>query len=236
VSRILLRSIGALAALLMMSGAQAATVTLSGASINYEYDTVTNAAALVIFGTPTIQGDVVRFVPPSFRAESINGVATNTPASNTDLISAQFIFDRIYSVNQMELVEIKVIEFGDYEITNGNDVSVDLLLSMSNNNNPLEFTSDAQAFNSAGDSGGLQTWQLTSTLDPSAIFSPVANDVAATLQNTLTATTNASGETAWIQKKFSFVASAAEVPVPAALWLFSSALGLLGWTRHRTTR
>ena len=233
-SRILLRSIGALAALLMMLGAQAATVTLNGSTINYQYDTVTNSAALALFGAPTIVGDTVRFLPPSFRAESLDGVATNTPLASTDVVSANFIFDRVYSTNQLALTQIKIIEFGDYEITNGDAVSADLLLTMSNNNNFLEFTSDAQAFDALGDSGGLQTWQLTSTLDPIFEFSPVANDVAITIQNTLTATTNANGEVAWIQKKITLVATAV-IPVPAAVWLFGSALGLLGWMRRKTS-
>jgi len=226
VSRIQLRLVGAVAALLMMSGAQAATVTLVGSTINYQYDTVANSAALITFGMPTIIGDVVRFLPPSFRAESLDG-------AGTDIISANFIFDRVYSTDLNALTQIKVIEFGDYEITNGDGATVDLLLTMSNNNNFLEFASDAQAFDAIGASGGLQTWQITSTLDPSIEFSAVANDVAITIQNTLTATTNANGERAWIQKKITLVATTEVVPVPAAVWLFGSALGLLGWMRRR---
>ncbi len=234
-SRIFIRSVGVFAAMLMMSGAQAAIVTLPGATINYQYDTVTNAAALTLFGAPTIVGDTVRFLPPSFRAESIDGVATNNPAVSTDVVSANFIFDRVYSTDDSALTQIKIVEFGDYEITNGDAVSADLLLSMSNNKNFLEFTSDSQAFNAAGDSAGLQTWLITSTLDPSVEFSPVASDVAITIQNTLTATTNANGETAWIQKKITLVATTAVVPVPAAVWLFGSALGLLGWMRRKAS-
>jgi hypothetical protein len=230
-----IRPICALAALLIISSAQSATITLNGSSIKYEYDDVTNAAALALFGAPTIQGDVVRFLPPSFRAESIDGVGTTT-GTNTDLVSANFIFDRVYSTNQKALTQIQVVEFGDYEITNGDDVSADLLLSMSNNNNFLEFTSDSESFDATGDSGGKKTWQLVAQLSPQGEFSAVANDVALSIQNTLTATTNANGETAWIQKKITLVASTGTivpVPVPAAVWLFGSALGLLGWIRKR---
>ena len=88
--------------------AQGATVTLNGSSIKYEYDDVVNAAALALFGTPTIQGDVVRFLPPSFRAESIDGIGTIT-GTNTDLISGNFIFDRIYSTNQKALTQIQIV-------------------------------------------------------------------------------------------------------------------------------
>ena len=43
--------------------------------------------------------------------------------------------------------------------------------------------------------------------------------------------TDENGESAWIQKKITVVVS--EVPVPAAVWLFGSGLGLLGFMRRR---
>ncbi|NIQ96189.1 MAG: hypothetical protein GWN87_19790, partial [Desulfuromonadales bacterium] len=110
-------------------------------------------AALALFGTPTIVGDAVRFLPPSFRAESIDG-------AGTDLVTANFIFDRVYSIGGADIGTIDILEFGDYEITSGDSVEADLLLTASNNNNVLEFTSDSAAFDAAGDSGGLQTWEM----------------------------------------------------------------------------
>lgn len=206
--------------------ASSATVVLNGDSIIYEYDDVVNAAALALFGTPTISGDVVRFIPPSFRAESIDGIATNS-AGSTDVVTANFIFDRVWSMDNTQLQSIQVIEFGDYEIINGDSAHVDLLLSVSNNLNFLEFTSDSGSADFYGDSGGLQTWQTSAQVDPFNAFSSNPWDVAVSIQNTLTAVTNAEGETAWIQKKLSFVAST-EVPLPATVWLFGSALiGLL---------
>jgi len=38
-----------------------------------------------------------------------------------------------------------------------------------------------------------------------------------------------------IQPYGSYLVLASPVPVPAAVWLFASALGLLGWMRHKTT-
>jgi hypothetical protein len=232
----------ALAYLMLPGAAQAVTCTgnlsgttctLNGSAIKYEYDINTNAAALALFGAPDIQGDVVRFLPPSFRAESIDGVGTTT-GLNSDVVSANFIFDRVYSTNQKALSQVQIIEFGDYEIDNGDSAEVDLLLSMSNNNNFLEFTSASAAFDAAGDSGGLQTWQIQAALSPEAEFSAVANDVAITIQNTLTATTNAAGETAWIQKKISLVATTETVvPLPAGIWLMLSGLGVLASMRRR---
>ena len=205
---------------------QAALVQLIGDSVIYEYDDATNAAALALFGTPTIAGDDVRFLPPSFRAESVDG-------AGSDVVSANFIFSRVYSINGDDIAEIQVLEFGDYEITNGDSVSADLLLTASSNVDFFDFASDMDSFDAAGDSAGLATWQLLASVDPTSVFSSAANDIAVSIQNTLVATTDAFGETAWIQKKLSFTATTV-VPVPAAAWLFGSALmGLMALKRRK---
>lgn len=203
----------------------AALVILPGDTINYVYDDVVNASALALFGTPTIVGDEVRFLPPSFRAESVNG-------AGSDIVSANFIFNRVYSASGDEIVSIQLIEFGDYEIIGGDSASVDMLLTVSNNSNFLEMASSSDSFDPTGDSGGAQTWLLRTELNPALEFDSIANDVALTIQNTLTAITDANGETAWIQKKITLVATT--VPVPAAAWLFASGLGLLTVARRRT--
>lgn len=203
----------------------AATVTLPGTTITYEYDDVANAAALALFGAPTIVGDQVRFLPPSFRAESVDG-------AGSDVVSANFVFSRIYSNGGADIVSLSIVEFGDYEITNGDSVGADVLLTASNNNDFSEFASASDAVDASGDSGGLQTWLMQAGLNPALVFDSAANDVALSIQNTLTATTDAFGETAWIQKKITVVAST--VPVPAAVWLLGSALGVLGWARRKT--
>jgi len=207
--------------------ANAAMVTLVGTSVNYEYDDVANAGALSLFGTPDIIGDDVRFLPPNFRAESIDG-------AGTDLVTANFVFSRVYSTNGGQIQQLKVVEFGDYEITNGDAVSADLLLTAASNNNVFDFTSDSAAFDAAGDSSGKQTWMMMSVINPSLAFIGPSSDMAISIQNTLTATTNAFGETAWIQKKLTLAASTSVIPVPAAAWLFGSAIiGLAGIKRRK---
>ena len=203
----------------------AALVTLTGDTMNYEYDDA--QPALAEFGIPELIGDEIRFLPLNFRAESTDG-------AGTDIESANFVFSRVYSIDKSAITELEVVEFGDYNIVNGDNVTADLLFSVFNNNNASEFTSDLQSFSASGDSAGVQKWTLTSTVNPILEFSPTANDVAISIQNTLTATTNAAGELAWIQKKLTFIATTepldpADVPVPALTWLFG--LALLGLAR-----
>lgn len=208
-----------------VGSASAATVQLMGDTVVYEYDDGTNAAALALFGTPDIVGDTVRFLSSSFRAESNNGEGAVTESAN-------FIFDRVYSKNSADIMKIEVVEFGDYTISGGDEVNADVLLIASSNVDLSDFTSGSDSFDAFGDSGsGLPTWTMTASVDPEAAFVFAANDLALSLQNTLRAVTDANGETAWIQKKLTLVATT--VPVPAAVWLFGSALGLLGWMRRR---
>jgi hypothetical protein len=211
---------------------QAAPVSLVGDNVTYVYDDT--QAALTLFGTPTIVGDVVRFLPPNFRAESANGAGVVTSTAN-------FVFTSVFSHNGLDLEAISVTEFGDYEITNGDAVSARVLLTASNNKNFFEYTSVSDSFNAAGSSAGLQTWGMTASLDPATAFASQANDIALSIQNTLTATTDAFGELAWIQKKLNFVAVASQpvpdVPLPAAAWLFGSAiLGLIGVGRRKKSQ
>jgi len=215
----------------------AAPVTQCGPTICYSYDDAQGAVGL--FGTPSLVGDSLVFLPPDFRAQSTDGVGVNS-GTNIDTATANFIIDEVYSKNGVtEVTGLTIVEFGDYEITNGDSVSADLLLSVVNMQPgpPLfpgapalpEFGSDQQSFDAVGDSSGLQTWQLTGYFDPAAEFVAEATSVSMTIQNTLTATTNAFGENAWIQKKITLTAA---VPIPAAVWLFASGLGLLAGVRR----
>jgi hypothetical protein len=203
--------------------ANAATVTQCGPTICYEYDDA--QAAVALFGQPDFQGDVVRFLPESFRAQSDDGTGTGTATAN-------FIFSDIYSISGADILQISVVEAGDYQITNGDSVSAVLFMQISNNNDFLEFAADTWSFNASGDSGGEQLWNLSGDLDPVLSFGENdANSMALNIQNTLQAFTNAEGETAWIQKKITL--TVATVPVPAAIWLLGSALAFLGFRARR---
>lgn len=202
--------------------AQAATVTLCGPTICYEYDDAQVAAAA--FGQPTLVGDTLRFLPAEFIALSADG-------GGFDWSAATFRLDRIYSTTGQDIISLSVLETGDYEITGGGAVSADLYLLAASNLSGSEFAVATAAFDASGDSGGLQEWAIEAEILPAAVFAGGASDMALQIQNFLTAVTSGEGELAWIQKKL--VLEVAVVPVPAAVWLFASALGLLGFVRRR---
>jgi hypothetical protein len=231
-------AISLFAFLLSAQTASALSVTQCGPNICYTYDNA--QAAVTEFGQPTLVGDSIRFLPPSFRAQSDDGVAQSDPGISRDTATANFIFNDVYTLSGNDIYSITVIEAGDYEIINDGDVTVDLYLQAANNNNGLDLTTATSSLDFVGDSAGLQKWQLDATLrpltDPSDLLGTPwseSSSLALNIQNTLTAYTDANGETAWVQKKITLVVS--EVPVPASVWLFGSGLGLLGWIRRRKT-
>jgi hypothetical protein len=141
------------------------------------------------------------------------------------------VFDRIYTVSGAEIDNITFTERGDYAITNDGSVQANLLLLIANNNDAAECDCVLDSFSGSG-ATGLSLWELTGSFDAAASFESLANDVSISLQNTLSANTDAAGEDAWIQKKFMTVTVTA-VPVPAAVWLMGSGLGLLAMRGRR---
>jgi hypothetical protein len=129
---------------------QAASVTQCGPTICYTYDDAQSAVGL--FGTPTLVGDSLVFLPPDFRAESLNG-------AGTDIVSANFIFDEIYTISGTDIADLTVFESGDYETINGDEVGADLLLTVVNLADPgfppiPETGTSLSTFLATGDSGG----------------------------------------------------------------------------------
>jgi len=223
------KSLGLLV-LLCAGAAHSATVTQCGTTICYQYDDAQVAAGSGYFGTPTLIGNDMRFLPTAYRAESIDGVGDHT-ATNTDILSSTFVFDRIYTVSGAEIANITYTERGDYRINVDGSVQADMLMLIANNNDAAECDCVLDSFGTSGNSA-LALWQLSGSFDAANSFNSLANDVSLSLQNTLYASTDAAGENAWIQKKFMTV-SVTAVPVPAAVWLFGSALALLGFRSRK---
>jgi hypothetical protein len=208
---------------------QAATVTQCGPNVCYEYDNA--QAAVGLTGLPTLVGDTMQFLPPSFAAQSTGGAGWVTVGG----AAGNFIFSRVYTTNVLnEIVSLTVHEEFDYEIITGGEVRASLYTQARSLVLPSDGTSTVVNFIDTGDTGGPLIDTLTAVLYPAAAFSAIANNMQVGIQNTLRAYTGAAGEDAFIQKKFTLVTETlTPVPVPAAAWLLAGGLGALGWLRRK---
>jgi hypothetical protein len=203
----------------MPQGARAAVIDC-GPTLCFQYDEL--QAGVAAFGLPVRVGDSMQFLPAALLAASANGVGT--PA-----VTAAFVFDRVYTLDGSNLVEIRAFEEGDYEIIGGGAVSLTLGLFAQSNLAPEQVAASG-VFNATGDSGVAQIWDAVAVVNPKAGFAGPATDMRLTIDNVMQATTSSFGELAWIQKKFVVTAvalePAAQVPLPGTLGLFSAALAL----------
>ncbi|MBM4221411.1 MAG: hypothetical protein FJ170_05625 [Gammaproteobacteria bacterium] len=233
----MLAGLGAIAASFIAMPAQAVPVTLCGTSICYEYDNSVGVnPGIALYGTPTLlSGNTLSFVPTNFNADSDYGSSIPTPTS-----VAVFKFSRVYTTDGGEVASITVNESGDYQIIGAGAVNANMRLQSVDNvgdgaPTPGFAESTAPQFNwntSTATGFSLANWSLTGTITPAALFSDLATDVDFSIQNTLQAFA-ASGNYAFIQKKLALTVTATfTVPVPGAVWLFGSALGMFGFMRR----
>jgi len=218
--------------------ANAASVTLYGTDVSFTFDDSTLFGGGV--GTEAIVvGNSIFFQPTDFRAESTNGSPAAVSVSDTLNITVA-VTSTGYVMNEFTLVE-----FGDYQLSAG-DTSVTAsgrlqVTSQTTTSCPSGFNiicKDTDIFNATGlDTVGSTTdWSGSAGVNLSDVSGWGSDTlVTAQIQNNLGATTLNDGETAWIQKKLGGVGlEVSVVPVPAAVWLFGSALGMLGWMRRRS--
>jgi hypothetical protein len=231
--------LGAIVAGFTAGPAQAVPVTLCGTSICYEYDNdVSVNQGISLYGAPTIlSGNTLRFVPSNFNVDSDYGSSIPTPIS-----VAVFKFSRVYTTNGGEVASITVTESGDYQIKGAGEVNVNMRLQSVDNVDDgvptpefAEVTAPQFNWNTSTPTGfELANWSLTGVITPAELFSDLATDVDFSIQNTLQAFAGPFPNYAFVQKKLSLqVTAVSTVPVPAAVWLFGSALGVFGLMRRR---
>jgi len=213
---------------------QAATVTVTGDDVQFTYDDAS------VFGTASVVGNSIFFLPTNFKAESLNGIGAAT-ANSTLQIRIEVITDGF------ALRELRMLEQGDY-LLNGAGASVQqsgqLAVTSLTQTCGGFFPCRSTALFGAGPltvQGALTEWSADAAID-------LGNNpewgsdtwVDLQLENLLTATTlnTGPGEQAFIEKKFAAVGLLLEpvaIPVPAAFWLFGSALTWLTLRRRPHT-
>ena len=216
--------------ILASSTANAATVTLNGDDVSFTYDDAT------LYGAGSVIGNTIFFFPTAFRAESTNGSPATVSISDTLNIKVDALTQG-FSMSTMT-----ISEDGDYRVdgagasaeANGFFRATSLTTLCGLPPCQDEVLLDAGSLSSTGATAALWSMGGSINLGDTPGW---GNDTSInlTIQNNLSATTSASGEIAWIQKKFS-VTVPTVVPVPAAVWLFGSGLlGLLGIARRKKT-
>jgi hypothetical protein len=228
----LLRASAAIAVVALFSlSANAATVTLFGDDVSFTFDDST------LFGTGIVVGNNIFFLPTDFRAESLNGEGA-VSVSDTLNITVEA------TTEGYTMTDFLLAETGDYSLSAGDtsvSASARLQVTSQTTNCPSAIPgfdlpcNEATIDNVAGltNVGATTEWSAQTDVNLGDTAGWIEDTkVTVQLQNNLSATTLNVGEEAWIQKKSGAIGISV-VPIPAAVWLFGSALGALGWIRRR---
>ena len=211
---------------LVSSTANAAIVTVFGDDVSFTYE---NAS---LFGTGTVVGNSIFFLPTNFKAQSLNGEGLVTESETLNIV--------IKAVTEgFVLEEFQWVEEGDYELI-GDTATVEAdgqLRAVSNTiaHSPMTVLFDAGPLTVKDD---LTLWDAGATIDLTNIPTWMSDtNVTIQIQNNLDAFTGEGDQKAFIQKKFGNMGVIVNpIPVPAAVWLFGSGLlGLVGVARRRKT-
>jgi len=212
--------------------ASAASVTTCGDDVCFTYD---NSTA---FGSANVVGNNIFFLPTNFIAESTNTQgAVSTNSTINILVKA--------STAGLTISRVFLQEQGDYFLEGaassasaGGMFAATSTTTVCPTGNTMFafFPCREQRLLNAGaltTKGAFADWSVSSFIDLNKNKNWKSDSsVYLTIENRLAATALTQGDQAFIQKKI-VGAGITVVPVPAAVWLLGSALGLLGFARRK---
>lgn len=207
------------------SGVSQAAVIM-GTDLIFTYDDST------AFGTANVVGNTIFFNPTTFKAQS-----ENFEGSVSDDATVNITVE-VKAGSDFVISGADLSENGDY-LLEGDDTSVSLggqLRATSLTQGPYQIFDFIDPNSPLTQRDQLTAWNADAAID----FNDVAGwgtdtKVILTIENLLNAKSNEQNGNAFIQKKFGGVGLTVmpEVPLPAAAWLFGSALlGLVGVGRR----
>jgi len=214
-------------ALLTSTTANSAIVYLgSGNTVDFYYDDADPGT--LAYGTLQISGDTIYATPSTFEAVAVNGDGTST-FTNTGSVYA-------VAKNGYSFAGVDLLIGGNYDTTGNGSVAVTSSLRVMDSDNI--FTQETNnLIISDLTAPGANSWQGTLSYDMNTGMWDSTNAIQLTLTNWLYATSPDSDSTALINQTLagsSIGMAITTIPVPAAIWLFSSGLiGLVGFARRK---
>lgn len=203
-------------------GAFAASVTLSGDTVDFTFDD----ALMGFFGQPVLSGDTLSFTPVDFQASSTNG-AGYTLAENAANI--QMTIHDGYSFSTIDLTER-----GDYMLLGaGSTADIAGQIRVYDMLDPAKEATTGIAPDAALDQTGNSTHPWTAAVSTDLSGWTGTRTVNVSFQNLLIASTSGSSSLAYVDKKYGGLtaATAAVTPIPEAKIsaMLLAGLGLIGW-------
>jgi len=201
----------------------AASVTLSGDTVDYTFDDT----LLGLYGPASLSGDTLHFTPVDFQAKSLNG-AGFALTNNTMNIQVTAHDGWLFS-------NIGLAERGDYLLLGaGSTADVAGQIRVFDVAAPLTDVTASILPGGPLDQSGLPTtnWDAAATVDLSAWTD--ARTVNVTVQDILLASTSAAASVAFVEKKFvGLTAGVAPIPEAQTYAMMLAGLGLVGWKIRR---